>query len=645
MLSINPEVISNTHNLLRLQYGISRAEKAKRLLGTMSEYQQSVICKNLYTDIKFAVKEGKPIDFERSVEAGLLYDDPVSVEEFLEDPFYLGLKGQIYPRIMQYMQEINSGDYDEIVLTGAIGTAKTTQALWTTAYQLYKLSLYINPHAYFKIDTSSEILFVFQSISGTVAKVLDYARFRALLEASPYFTDIFPFDPNLESTLQFPRRIEVRPISGEQTGAIGQNVIGGIIDEINYMAKVEKSKKASDGGSYDQATALYNSIAKRRKSRFMSSDGSLPGLLCLVSSKRYPGQFTDVKEEEMLKDIDTTGSSRIYLYDKRTWEVLPEERFQGDWFKIFTGDITRKPRILEEGEDIFDLPSKLVMDVPEGYRKDFENDMMEALREVAGIATLAKHPYFINVEAVNGIFGKHQSCLSRTEIEFSTQELKIYPNRFFNPNTPRYVHIDLGITGDAAGVACGTTHAFKSIQRGQELTEVLPIVRFDFTLQISAPKNGEIEFHRIRSLIYKLRELGLNIKWVSLDSFQSRDTVQILRTQNFTTGTISVDSDTEAYDHFKAAVYDGRCETHEHGNARLEMISLEKDVEKNKVDHPPGGSKDITDAMAGVVRGVVRRMELWLMHGINPVNIPPSVRQIMVKEDTKLKTDNVNSRN
>ncbi len=69
------------------------------------------------------------------------------------------------------------------------------------------------------------------------------------------------------------------------------------MDEVNFMEVTEQSQKAADGGEYNQAIALYDSLSRRRKSRFMKK-GKLPGVFCLVSSKRYPGQFTDIKTEE-----------------------------------------------------------------------------------------------------------------------------------------------------------------------------------------------------------------------------------------------------------------------------------------------------------------------------------------------------------
>ena len=90
----------------------------------------------------------------------------------------------------------------------------------------------------------------------------------------------------------FPNRIVVRPLSGDVNAAIGSNIFGAILDEINFMARVEELKSAVDGGLFDQAQRdVNNSIVRRRKSRFMAAEGRLPGMVCLVSSKRYPGEL------------------------------------------------------------------------------------------------------------------------------------------------------------------------------------------------------------------------------------------------------------------------------------------------------------------------------------------------------------------
>ena len=155
--------------------------------------------------------------------------EPVGMRQFIEDEYFMNSKNIIYPEVLRCMEEMNNGEYQEAVLTGGIGTAKSTIALYSTAYQLYCLSCYKNPHELFGLDPSSEIVFIFQSINAKLAKSVDYERFKAMVEKSSYFKEHFPFDKGILSELKFPNRIIVKPVSGAETGAIGQNVIGGII--------------------------------------------------------------------------------------------------------------------------------------------------------------------------------------------------------------------------------------------------------------------------------------------------------------------------------------------------------------------------------------------------------------------------------
>lgn len=549
---------------------------------------------------------------------------PVSVIQFVEDDFYLGKAGTLYPTIIRELEELNSGRYVESVLTGGIGSGKTTLALYTQAYQLYLLSLLREPHRLYGLDPSSEILLIFQNMTERLARGVDYQRFRDMIHNSPYFQKYFPFDKSLDSKLVFERRIEVMPVSGASTAAIGQNVMGGIIDELNYMAINEKSVRSVDGGTYDQAVEIYNSIARRRKSRFASS-GTLPGILCLVSSKRYPGQFTDRKQEEALTD------PTIYVFDKRVWEVKPEGTFGAGRFRVFIGDETRKPRILKEHEEVADVDAGLVDEIPHEFRREFEVDIINALREIAGKSTLARHPFIVDIDSISPCFGTHESILSRDEVDFVSSQLKVYPDRFWSPDIPRFAHIDLGITGDSAGVAIGTVSGFMDVQRDsvdgieKPIIEKLPIIRFDLVLEVRPPKNGEIQFWKIRQLLYTLRNLGLKVRWVTFDTFQSTDSMQLLRNQGFLADVCSMDTTTVPYDFAKSALYEHRVRCPSHPKLARELASLERDPKKGKIDHPPGGSKDCADAMAGVIYGLTRRREIWGLYGI-PVNmIPPSI--------------------
>lgn len=562
-----------------------------------------------------------------------MWQTPVSVRQFIEDPYFMDSKGVLYPVVLDCMEEMNNGEYQETVLTGAIGTGKSTIALYTTAYQLYLLSCYKCPHDLFGLDPSSEIVFIFQSISASLAKAVDYERFKAMVEKSQYFKEHFPFNKDIVSELRFPNRIIVKAVSGHETGAIGQNVIGGVIDEMNFMAVVENSKSSVDGGTYDQAMALYNSIARRRKSRFMKA-GKMPGLLCLVSSKRYPGQFTDKKEEEANREIEMKGKSSIYIYDKRTWDIKPPGTFSGKWFSIFIGDEGRKPRVLTDDEEITVEDLALVMQIPEEYRMEFETDMMNSLRDIAGVSTLAKHPFIVDRDAIRSAMRKEKKLFERETVDFTKTQLAIRKADILRPHLPRFVHIDLAISGDSCGFVVGHVTGFRPVERGGHY-ETLPDIYIDGALEIRPPKGGEILFYKVREIVYALKTMGMNIKWVTLDSFQSTDTLQLLRQAGYTVGYQSVDTTTAPYDFVKAALYDGRLSIPENKKLEYELASLEKDTKKNKIDHPAHSSKDISDALAGVVYGLTMRRDTWAHYGIPLGEIPKSVLESLRKADQK----------
>ena len=99
---------------------------------------------------------------------------PVDIETFIRSERFLAFGDAIYPAVMDELRKLNSGRYFEAVLTGAIGTGKTTIALLTIAYQLYVLSCLRDPHAFFKLDPGSEIVFALQSVTAQVAKDVAY---------------------------------------------------------------------------------------------------------------------------------------------------------------------------------------------------------------------------------------------------------------------------------------------------------------------------------------------------------------------------------------------------------------------------------------------------------------------------------------
>jgi len=540
---------------------------------------------------------------------------PVDVQTFIESAEFLACGEAIYPAVMDVLREINSGQYVEAVLTGAIGTGKTTIALQTIAYQLHVLSCLRDPHAFFGLDAASEIVFVLQSLSAQVAKEVAYKRLREMVDNSPYFQRHFRCDPRTRSELVFPHRIVVRPLSSRPTAAIGSNVIGGILDEVNFMELVDRSTRSADGGAYDQALEAYNSLVRRRKSRFMTG-GKLHGMLCLVSSKRYPGEFTDQKQIEAQREIGEQGFSRIYVYDRRLWDIKPAGTYGEARFRLHLGDNTRKPSILGADTPVPEEDSQFVMEVPEEFRSEFSRDMLSAVRDIAGSATFAIHPFIVNTEVVSAAFGRSLSILNTPTTDFKSARPSIYSDRIIRPDEPRFAHVDLGLTGDSAGVAIGWVPEFAQVLRTGNTLELMPRVIFDLILEVKPPRNDEIKFEDIRKLFIKLKELGMNLNWITYDSYQSADSLQLLRRAGFLTGKKSIDTDSVPYDVMRTAFYDGRVQAPEHPKALEEIIRLERNPKTGRIDHAPRFSKDCADAVAGVVYGLTNQRAIWARHRV-----------------------------
>ena len=527
---------------------------------------------------------------------------------------YIDEKTQMWPAVREAVIECCRRDrpYIESVWTGGIGTGKTHASVYTLVIQLHWLLCLKNPHEVFGLDPSSEIEIIFQSKTKSLAHELGYARFKRVVESSPWFRGPYDFDRSKTSQMEFAHNIVVKPVSGDEGAALGQTVIGGMIDELNFMQQVEKSQRRQDGSEYNQATSLYNAIATRRKSRFLTATGAVPGMLCLVSSANYRGQFTDAKIEEAEKNPGT-----IFVYDKRVWEVKPES-FPKETFPVFLGDETRAPRLMVNDDDVAEADRHLVMQVPITLRIDFENDLLRAIRDVCGWATNAVHPYVMEPEKVRACFGKGLSVFSRDWCDFREAGLEVIYGNFIHPEEPRFVHIDLAATYDSCGFAIGWCRRFVKIDRGEDQFEILPEIVIDGVLEVRPPRGGEIIFEKVRQIIYRLTECGMNVKWVTYDTWQSRDSVQQLWHRGYSVSERSLDRDTRFYDIAKQAFYDGRVRVPEHLKAQSEFLGLERDAKHQKVDHKPNGSKDCSDALAGVIAGLSLQRATWHRHGQDP---------------------------
>jgi len=522
----------------------------------------------------------------------------VPLDEFLFSNEYLGLEErQTFPAVLEACQELDTDKYTEAVLLGAIGSGKTSISNYMILRTIYKISCMRQPQLTFGLQPKSAIVLTIQSVKLGTAKKAVFEELGALIDNSTYFRNIYPYDKRIKSQLIFKEnRVSILPVTSSISGAISMNVIAGILDEANFMQKIKNSKSANadDTGMYDQAKQLYNTLARRRKSRF-NQKGKLPGTLFVVSSSRYPDDFTQLKAKESASwgGKDPT----IYVYNKSQWEAKGRDRFMTESFRVQVGNAYVSPKILAPGEQ--PMHGSEVVDVPMDFYSEFEKDCSGALRDYAGLTVLSSSPFFTRRETINQCMELADKLgykpLFNTEVlDLSMGIPRPYESRLrLDVDQPRACHIDLGLKKDACGLCIGHIAGSKMIERYDPISkaktiEILPLIGIDLAIRIVPPPGGEIEFANIRRLITILRdEYRLPIKYITTDGFQSVDTRQILRKQGFFCDYLSVEK-IEPYRTFRDAIYDNRVILPQNEFLKQEMVRLERVIVNNRerTDHP-----------------------------------------------------------
>jgi hypothetical protein len=123
-------------------------------------------------------------------------------------------------------------------------------------------------------------------------------------------------------------------------------------------------------------------------------------------------------------------------------------------------------------------------------------------------------------------------------------------------------------------------------------------------MRIDAPTGSEIDHGKIRSFILFLRDF-FPIKSVTYDGWQSVSAIQTLRKEGFAARVLSVDTKEDPYMSLRAAFSERRFGMYNYEPLIDELLDLQRDIKKNKIDHPVKatkggkGRKDVADAVAG----------------------------------------------
>lgn len=522
---------------------------------------------------------------------------PATITEFL-GPKYLNIDKGVRPGLRAVLTDIFgdvppsyrlSPEYAEALMTGAIGIGKTTFASIVLPYMCHWVLCMKNPQDFFTLLPGSRIAFMMMSTSESQAKEVIFADVFARIDHSVWFKK-YPYDPNYKNQIRFTQKdIWIIPGDSAETTFEGYNILGGILDEMDSHRVTPKKDYALEG---------YNTISNRITSRFQDR-----GLLILIGQMKKSVGFAASKYAEFVEN-PKAYTSRMTIWESFGWDKYLKADGTHDSFWFDKRRKTVVPDLLVET-----LESEDYMEIPNLYKKQFLNDPDKALKDLAGIPPMVGNPFIGMTHKIDLAqdkwhtrFGPHSPVLpSLARAEFS-------PSFVCNDSLKRVVHLDIAYSdeGDAVGIAMGHVRELKEIE-----DELRPVIVFDFIARLRPLPGQEIILADLRQIIYDLRDnYRFRIKKVTLDGFQSTDTIQQLNKKRIYTDYLSVDRNLIPYQDLRDAIYEERIEfprfmiQMKHGDTKVVNIAYQElttliDSGK-KIDHPVGGSKDVADAMAGV---------------------------------------------
>jgi hypothetical protein len=356
---------------------------------------------------------------------------------------------------------------------------------------------------------------------------------------------------------------------------------------------------------------------------------------CIASSANYEGDFLDTHINECVND------PRVHIASYAIYDV---KKYVGERFRVQVGDQSHQSKILDtvvngKVTPMIDPEEGVrVVEVPALFYKDYELNLEKALRDLSGVSLFTSNPLITDRSKILGCVDnsrEHPFTLQEIPININNDELTIesvfkkdllliltdpFRNKYiprYDPSSPRFIHVDLGIKNDSAGIAmCHMSGVKEVIRRGDSLDvhkTYAPVINFDFMLKCPPTKGSEIDIEKIDSFIFYLVSLGMPIELVTFDGYQSTHSIQNFNKKGIPSQVLSVDRKIDPYMALKTAIMESRCSFYNYPPFLSEIAVVQRvDIKQKasgryttKIDHPVHGEKDLGDAAAGSIFSVI----------------------------------------
>ena len=540
---------------------------------------------------------------------------PPTIEEFMDDEYFLGSilvnddgESTVYPIWREALKEIYPdpfySPYLQVVLTGAIGLGKSHVCKIGIAYDICKMLHLKNPHRHYGVGVGKKLTFALINKTKQLTGDVLMGELLSWFGSSPYFKKQLAAAPRKGSL--FPKDIDI-VLGSRGQHVLGHDVVSAVLSELNDQNTVE-----------NQAYDNYTNAIRRLTSRFdraFRKYGSYPGRIWLDSSTKDTASFID----QALPRLNADPMARVFSY--AAWEAKAHMKDlypSGEKFQVFIGSESRDPFIVEETSWLPGKDKDKIIEVPIEERHQFEENIFESLRDLAGISIGQNYVFIASPSKIK------ESLVLTNPIGKAVIALDLYDQKdrlvdyvhgleiLNKDRRPRFLHFDIGLKQDRTGIAATRLDGFKEYTRYNEETEREEIVRdpifkTEWVMCVECKPGQEVSITKLKNLVVDLREREYPIAQVTCDGYESRNMIQDLNVLNgIDAEVLSVDRTKDAYYNLKAALMEGRWTGPDHFILQRELKELEDG--SDKVDHPmiignkpknERASKDLADACAG----------------------------------------------
>ena len=600
-------------DLLSVLHSSGFQEKVEYLNRTSTRFRDLPEDKKLFAlAIHFLGKQG---GMETELNRFLFTRPIPTVEEFLTDT-YIGPMAHYYRTDTPWKQELREVfSPDSVVLewviTGAIGTAKSSVSCLAHFYNLFRVTSLRNPQLTMGSDATKSMTLQLMTVSKAKAAETLLNRFIELLASCSFFQEV-PYEKDFgdfvgdyshitpykirrsDGEILFKNSIRIASGSRE-IHAIGSDLFGATLDEAEFRGG--SSLKVIEG-----VFELYSQLLERIRSRFRSSRYILITLVSSITNER--GVIASyIKDSEKVKD----QRKRISQYS--IWDIKTPNYDRKNMFCVFRGNRRHPSRVMSDEEKDkwksgdFVVPSNCeVLEVPGTYKSEFIINVERSLRNLAGKYTITDEIPFDHLDGCVDSslcsqldlvcpLGPSPSLLEQLPME-SMRMTPIGKRLARFPNAYRYAHGDLADTGTA-----GITVLHKEVGDDGRVMYVV-----DLCLRIQSP--DRISFEKVTQFAIDLREkMGVRFYSFTADSYQSTSFLQKLATSNVAevVKVVSVDRNIIPYNNLATVIAEGSLKMGEMRVLRKELESIY--YHRGKPVVQGDGRKDVADSIAGAVFG------------------------------------------